>query len=333
MGPNRGEPVQVLVVDDNAFVRRVIVDRLRRAGCEVREATDGEQALAVSQGEPVQVVITDLNMPRLNGLALLAALREREAPPEVILLTGSHASDAAAAIQALRLGAHDYIAKDAMASEAVVLAVGRAQEKWRLRVENLRLLQELRRQSLTDGLTGVGNRRAFDEALLQEVARARRSGDELSLVLLDLDHFKRVNDVHGHAAGDAVLVAFVGRARAVSRACDRLFRFGGEEFAMLLGGTGAEGALAKARGVLTAIAREPMQAGSMRVALTCSAGTASLQPSDGESGSGLFRRADAALYAAKGAGRNRALAAAQAAGAVLPNDRVPSQGMPVEDRC
>jgi diguanylate cyclase (GGDEF)-like protein len=251
----------------------------------------------------------------------------------VILLTGTHAGDAAAAVQALRLGAHDFIAKDATASDAVVLAVQRALDKWRLRDENARLLRELRRQSLTDGLTGAWNRRALDRALAQEVARARRSDTDLSLVLLDLDHFKKVNDEWGHAAGDAVLVAFSARLQSLSRGSDRLFRYGGEEFALLLGDTDAAGALALARRAVEAVAAEKVPVGSEVIRVTCSAGAALLRNTDDDAGLALVARADAALYAAKGSGRNRACSEAPrpsvAAPAVLP-------GWPVallEDRC
>ena len=307
MKPGKNEATRVLVVDDNAFVRRLIVDRLQRAGCQVREAADGAEALAAFRSDPVPVVITDLNMPRLRGLDLLASLRSEATPPEVILLTGTHASDAAAAVQALRLGAHDFIAKDATASEAVVLAVDRALEKWRLRQDNLRLVRELQRQSLTDELTGAGNRRAFDQALQQEVARARRSENELSLVMLDLDHFKRVNDGHGHAAGDAVLRAFATRVRMLSRDSDRLFRYGGEEFAVLLGDTGPAGALALARRAVVAVGRAALATDFGALAITCSAGVAALLPDDDPLGCSLVANADAALYEAKRGGRNRAV--------------------------
>ena len=183
----------VLVADDNSVIRRLVAMRLRAAGYRVAEAKDGVAALVEFEREPVPVVVTDLNMPRLDGLGLLAALRRKEEPPEVILLTGTRASDVEAAVQALRLGAHDYISKAPASLDAVAHAVDRAVEKWQLRAENARLLSDLHRLSLTDGLTGVGNRRAFDEALRHEVARARRLGGDLALALLDIDHFKRVN--------------------------------------------------------------------------------------------------------------------------------------------
>ena len=306
--PSGTGTTRVMVADDNLVVRRLLVVRLRAAGCRVSEATDGLDALEQFRKEPVQVVITDLSMPHMNGLELLAALRAQATPPEVILLTGSRASDAEAAVQALRLGAHDYISKTPAAVEAVALAVERAAEKWRLREENARLVAELRRMSLTDALTGVGNRRALDEALQLEIARARRARCGLALVLLDIDHFKRINDTLGHVAGDEVLAAFTERLRSNTRDADRVFRYGGEEFALLVAAGSVSAALAAAERVVRATAAAPLRAGHRLVDVTCSAGVSLLAADDGACGSALLARADAALYAAKRAGRNRAVA-------------------------
>jgi two-component system cell cycle response regulator len=295
---------RVLVVDDSAVVRRLLADRLRRAGCRVSEAVDGVAALDELRRCPAEVVVTDLSMPRLGGLGLLAALRAEEAPPEVVLLTGGGEADGAAAIEALRLGAHDYIPKTAAAAEAVVLAVRRAAEKWRLRQENLRLVAALRNMALTDALTGLGNRRAFDEALPLEIARARRQGGPLALAMVDLDHFKAVNDGLGHTAGDAVLAAFAARLRSITREADCLFRYGGEEFALLVGGDLAA-ALVAAERMVRAVREEPFSTRAGVVGVTCSAGVSVLAPDDGGTGAGLVARADAALYAAKRTGRDR----------------------------
>ncbi len=316
--------VRVLVVDDNRVIRGMVGARLRAAGCVVSEASDGAEALESFNRQPVEVVITDLNMPRLDGLELLAALRRREAAPEVILLTGTGRDDTQAAVQALRLGAHDYIAKDASSGDALMLAVERAAEKWRLRLENARLLAELRQLSLTDSLTGLGNRRALDEALRQEISRAQRGAAPLSLVLVDLDGFKALNDTHGHRVGDAVLASFAQRLRGVAREADRLFRYGGEEFVLLAGDTTEEGAEALAARVVWAVAGEPLGAGRLSLEVTCSAGVAELQPADGFDGAGLVARADGALYEAKRAGRNRV---ALAGDRRRTNLAAPSQGL------
>jgi diguanylate cyclase (GGDEF)-like protein len=299
---------RVLMADDNVVIRRLLAARLQAAGYQVAEAADGQEALDAFRRAPAQVVITDLAMPRLDGLALLAALRAHEAPPEVILLTGSHASDAEAAVQALRLGAHDYISKTPAAVEAVALAVERAAEKWRLREENARLVAQLRRASLTDALTGVGNRRAFDEALVQEVARARRAGRGFALILFDLDHFKRVNDTLGHRVGDEVLAAFAARLRSAVRGADWVFRYGGEEFAVLLVEEAMGAALGAAARIVATVGAEPFAVGPGGVRATCSAGVSVFRKSDDPGGRELVARSDAALYEAKRAGRNRAVA-------------------------
>jgi diguanylate cyclase (GGDEF)-like protein len=323
--PSRDDPYQpphvaeaVLVVDDSAVVREAVATRLRAEGYEVVVASDGAEALARYSERAVPVVVTDINMPRLDGLGLLERLRQSELPPEVILLTAARADDASAAIQALRLGAHDYLAKDDAGGDSVVLAVRRAAERRRLRAENAALLAELQRRSLTDALTRVCNRRAFDEALGQEVARARRAGSPLSLSLVDIDHFKAVNDRFGHLVGDVALAAFAVRVTDVLRASDRVFRYGGEEFVILVGDTDLRGALGLAERVVAAVSAAPFPLEDATWRITCSIGVATLVEADDAGGLSLVSRADAALYAAKGeGGRNCARAApssGQAAG-------------------
>ncbi len=316
-------PARVLLAEDNVVLRRVVSSQLRRSGYWVAEAADGAEALELFHREAFPVVVTDLGMPRLGGMELLEALRRAEPPPEVIVLTGTHGGDAHAAIRALRLGAHDYIVKDASSMRAIPLAVERAIEKWRLRADNARLLAELRRLSLTDALTGVGNRRAFDDALRQEIARSRREGTPLGLVLVDLDHFKQINDTLGHRVGDEVLASFAERLREVARDADRLFRYGGEEFALLAGGSDAAGATALAWRVVRAAAARPLRAGHRLVDVTCSAGAAADFPGDDAAGASLVGRADAALYRAKEAGRDRACGCAAPAIGTSPTPGAP----------
>lgn len=301
-----GEPLEtVLVVDDSSVSRRILALTLEEAGYTVLEAEDGLAALEVFGRTPVPVVVTDIAMPRLDGLQLLARLREASPSPEVVLLTAKRADDAAAAIQALRLGAHDYLSKDAAEGEALVLAVRRAAERRRLIDENQALLEELRRLSLTDPVTSVSNRRAFDESLRQDIARARRSGASLALVMLDLDHFKRVNDTLGHPVGDEMLRAFAGRLRSLAREGDRVFRHGGEEFAVVLGDTDLAGAATLAARLVAATAATPFDLSIGPLEMTCSAGVAALEAGDDLTGAALMVRADSALYRAKREGRNR----------------------------
>ncbi|WP_242356470.1 MULTISPECIES: GGDEF domain-containing protein [unclassified Anaeromyxobacter] len=169
--------------------------------------------------------------------------------------------------------------------------------------EAARELEALAALGRRDPLTGLANRRAFEEALAGAVARAARGEAPLALVALDVDHFKRVNDAHGHAAGDAVLAAVAARAAEALRAGDLLARIGGEEFAALLPGATLAAAAEVAERIRGRISAAPIDAGSAAIAVTVSAGLAAL--SRGEDGATLLARADERLYAAKRAGRDR----------------------------
>jgi two-component system, cell cycle response regulator len=165
-------------------------------------------------------------------------------------------------------------------------------------------LEALARLARRDPLTGLPNRRALDEALAREVARAAREGTALSAVALDVDRFKRVNDEHGHAAGDAVLAEVAARASAALRAGDLLARVGGEELTALLPGASLAAAAEVAERIRACVAAVPVSAAGCALSITVSLGCATLLPGEGD-GRALLARADARLYDAKHAGRDR----------------------------
>lgn len=171
-------------------------------------------------------------------------------------------------------------------------------------------LEEVQRLATRDDLTGLANRRHMQERLEQEHCRVGRGGRPFSVVLIDLDHFKRINDSHGHASGDEVLRAFAAEAVAMLRSSDLMARWGGEEFLLLLPDTQAPQAQATAERLLARVRDVPLDAGSV---LTFSAGVAEIQP--GENAIEAVERADRAMYAAKQAGRNRVVLQQAAAGA------------------
>jgi two-component system cell cycle response regulator len=297
---------RVLIVDDSPVVRALVGGYLRGAGFVVEEADNGADALRRIESHPMDVVITDLRMPIMDGFALLEAVKRKPSGPEVILLTGTHAHDMSSAIRALRLGAHDFLTKPPSGPDEVIVAVDRAVEKRRLREANARLLRELEALSRTDPLTGALNRGAFDEALRRESNRSKRYSFALSLVMMDLDHFKSINDRYGHRGGDTVLQQFVKLAATIFRESDTIHRYGGEEFAALLPHAPYEGALDAARRLVQATRATPFMVGDVRVEVTVSAGVACARGRDIE-GADLVTRADAALYEAKKLGRNCAV--------------------------
>jgi diguanylate cyclase (GGDEF)-like protein len=300
---NRG---RVLVADDSRVVRMIVAGYLKDAGYEVSEAGSGDEAVARLGREPLDVIITDLSMPGLDGFGVLEAAKRAGSGIEVIILTGAHADDMAAAVRAIRLGAHDYLVKPPSMADDVLIAVERAVEKKRLRDTNERLMKQLETLSLTDALTGVGNRRAFSQALEREAARAVRYKHALSLALLDIDHFKKINDGHGHEAGDEVLRQVAQTAAAVLRKGDSFYRYGGEEFVAILPVAEPPGAAEVARRLIAAIAGRPIRIGAHGLSVTASVGVATLGVDGPEATLG---RADAALYEAKRSGRNRVCAA------------------------
>lgn len=293
---------RVLIVDDAPVVRLSMRRLLESAGYAVEVAEDGLSALALLAQTDFDVVVTDLRMPHLDGFGVLERIKAQQLVTEVIILTGTHAGDIGSALRALRLGAHDFLTKPPSAPEEVLLTVERAVEKKRLVESNRRLVRELEALSRTDALTGLLNRRALDEHVERERARAQRHGLALSLALLDLDAFKPINDTHGHGVGDKLLQAFARLLASQVREGDSVYRHGGDEFAMLLPHTTQAGALEALRRVVSAVAATPFDVDGLRLRLTVSAGVASLpQPST----AGLFAATDAALYAAKRSGRNR----------------------------
>jgi diguanylate cyclase (GGDEF)-like protein len=184
----------------------------------------------------------------------------------------------------------------------VVSTVERFASQSALALDNAWLLEQMHRMASSDGLTGILNRRSFEESLAREVARATRSGRPLSLVMLDIDHFKRLNDTHGHQMGDQVLCAVARQLSDSMRVSDVVARYGGEEFAILLPDIGADDALPVADRL-----RRLLEHTDAPVAVTASLGVATL--ADGEASDALIAAADAALYESKRAGRNRTMLA------------------------
>jgi two-component system, cell cycle response regulator len=268
---------------------------LERAGCAVAEAASRADAVAAARRWCPDVLLLHAD--------LRAALADVKGDPDLfriaVVLVGEPA-DVDAVVDALEHGAHDVLRTDATAGELVarVRAAHRAQE---MQEQLLTRERDLEAMAYYDELTGVANRRFAIRQLHALLSRARRHDQELSVILLDADRFKSLNDRHGHGAGDEVLRGLAQRLRARVREEDVVARFGGEEFLVVLPDTGAEGAATAAEDLRAAVAAEPFAVGRIALPLTVSAGWATWR---GEELERLIARADRGLYAAKESGRD-----------------------------
>ena len=222
----------VLIVDDDDAFRRLLVRRATRMGLNVADASNGSQAIALVHAAGFDVVVADLYMPEQDGLQVIKAAHEKDPDIQTIILTASATVETA--VQALRNGAFDYLTKPLSSLADFELVLTRALELRRLRQENARLFQEVRRLAVTDTLTGLYNRRKLEQTLSIEMERAERYNRPLAMVMLDLDNMKAINDNHGHPAGDEVLLIVADAIRKHIRRVDVAARYGGDEFIVIL---------------------------------------------------------------------------------------------------
>ncbi len=298
---------KILVVDDSKSQLDWLVSVLSREGYDVRSAADGKEAVRKVKGEGPDLVLLDRILPDMDGLEVVRIIKNvQDQFIPVIMLSAK--GDVASKVAGLKLGADDYLAKPF--AEAEILARCAAMLRIKALENELRETQrKLQEQSVTDGLTGLKNRRLFDERLGEEWSRAQRYSDPVSLIMIDLDHFKQVNDRHGHPMGDLVLREAAALIRRSLRDPDICARYGGEEFAIILPKTHLQGALTVAeriwRELNAKVYRDASAQPPVEVRVTASIGIAFYPSKDITSAQLLLRYADEALYQAKRAGRNK----------------------------
>lgn len=299
--------MRALVVDDSASVRRIIKSNLKRSGVEVVEAGDGNEALALAEdGEKggFDIVIIDNLMPKMNGDELCRRLAKVAGMEQVPKFFISSLDDKESILTFFKAGASDYLKKPFIAEELHA----RIETHLRVRkyVNQLEMLnKKLEEQASHDGLTGLYNRRYFQETSERIFSQALRYKQELSCVMLDLDYFKKVNDTHGHAFGDLVLVGFASLVANRLRKADIVARYGGEEFILFLPNTAADGAVYLAESIREKAQNHRYSDGRTEISVTCSIGVSSMLPGRVERPEDLLSQADEALYRAKDRGRNR----------------------------
>jgi len=301
----------VLVADDSPIYRKLVEHTLSEKQYTVLFAKSGREAIDLFSEHQPSLVITDWMMPDLSGIELCEHIRNhpRQTYTYLIILTGI--TEKNKLVKGLAAGADDYLTKPFHSDELLArVGVGRRIVELHRQLEaKNRLLEEL---ALTDSLTGLPNRRAIEEWATRQLSGAARYGFSFLVVLADLDHFKTVNDTHGHDAGDAVLKKFAEILKSNSRRSDICGRMGGEEFLFILTHTTQENAkvvIERIRAELEA-AKFDFDGGSLTV--TASFGLAGFEGTQAPDFNRLVSQADAALYTAKRTGRNRIeIAAAQ----------------------
>lgn len=297
------KPATVLVVDD-APSNLVILTESLRSEFDVRIATSGAEALRLVEEAPPDLILLDILMPDMDGYEVCRRLKANAAASNIPIIFLTAKGDVADETMGLSIGAVDYIIKPV--SVPIVLARVRTHVELKRRGDLLETL------SMRDGLTGIANRRRFDDCLGRAWRQALRSATPLSLIIADIDHFKAYNDTYGHLAGDECLRAVATTlAGALKRPGDLAARFGGEEFAMVLEDTSLNGAAHLAETMRQSVASLGMEHRDSSVAsmVTITLGVATAVPRPGQGPEALLRLADYKLYEAKLAGRNRILTA------------------------
>jgi diguanylate cyclase (GGDEF)-like protein len=297
--------VKVLVADDDPGSLMVARAAVERSGHHCLAAADGDEAWALYLEHQPDVVVTDWMMPGMDGLALCRAIRAREQDlyTYVVLLTSQGSRDDVLA--GLEAGADDYVTKplDPFVLHARLLVARRITT---LHADLAHYRRVLSRQARTDPLTGLDNRLKLSEDLEQLHRRSGRYGEQYSLAMCDVDNFKSYNDVYGHQAGDLALRAVGAALLGIVRKSDGVYRYGGEEFLLVLPQQSVSAAKALMERVLEAVRDLAIvHAGDPSGQLRLSAGISSFSAEHRVDADTLVGEADAALYAAKAAGRNR----------------------------
>ena len=286
---------KVLIVDDAFDTREIIQKLLRYEGFEVITATTGEEGLEKTIKEKPDIIMLDINLPGMNGTEVLKRIKEFNPIQCVVMLTAYATVDNA--IQSLKEGASDFIKKP-FENEYLIHVINKTLEKCFTLREKEKLEEEVRRLSISDDLTGLYNHRHFFKTLESELIRARRQKTSLSLLMFDVDNFKKYNDFYGHLEGDRVLKK-VGEIirHSIRNNVDSGYRYGGDEFAALLIGTSMDQALTIAERIRTSIEQSEFKMITVSIGISEYRELFSLEE--------FVKSADDAMYVAKHSGGNR----------------------------
>ncbi|HYL34996.1 MAG TPA: diguanylate cyclase [Bryobacteraceae bacterium] len=297
--------MKILIADDSIVSRHLLEATLQKWGYDVVVACDGIEALELLDAEDAPALaILDWMMPGLTGPEVCRRIRQRSREPYTYILLLTSKSQKEDLIEGMEAGSDDYITKPFDQHELKVrLRAGRRLVD--LQAELLAAREALREQATRDSLTHAWNRNSILEIMDRELARISRECTCLGVVMVDLDHFKDVNDHHGHLAGDAVLREAARRLQNSIRPYDSIGRYGGEEFLILLPGCDSASSLKQAERLRKQLAQHEMSLNEMSLRVTASFGVTTAGPGKDCTAESLIRAADQALYLAKNLGRDR----------------------------
>ena len=294
---NDNSPLTVLVIEDHPDQRDLLAIVLQREGYRVITAANGLEALEKLETEKVQIALSDIMMPKMDGFELIKQMRGNPRLKSIYLILITARIQEGDRVRGLDLGADDYITKPFSFSELLA----------RIRVGSrvVQYQQHLEYQTQVDSLTGLFNRRAFENKINEEFERSKRYHNPLSVLLLDIDNFKTINDTYGHHGGDAALVRISETFREKTRQSDFPSRYGGEEFVLILPETDQDSALQVAGKIHDSIRASSFGTTARPFSLTVSIGVSSTSARFYSSWRELVEDADRALYIAKNAGKDR----------------------------
>ena len=300
-----GHSMSVLVAEDNPIFQSMLKSMLTKWGYSTRMVPNGLEAWEAMQApDAPRLAVLDWMMPYMDGVEVCRRIRAEAREPYVYVLLLTARTESQDLVEGMEAGADDYLTKPFNAQELRVrLRAGR--RILDLQEQLMEAREALRVQATHDVLTGLINRGRVLEILQLEIARSERELRPLAVLMVDLDHFKRINDAHGHQAGDAVLREASRRMTAAMRQYDSPGRYGGEEFLIVLPGCDGRAGCMQAERIREAFACQPFDTGAELVTMTCSIGVSSRDACAAGDANRLIHEADEALYAAKRDGRNR----------------------------
>jgi two-component system, cell cycle response regulator len=311
MGTEASTSTRILIVDDHEDNVEVIRARLEAGGYQIESAADGAEALERVRQSPPDLILLDVMMPHIDGIEVARRIKADETLPFIPIIMQTALDTVQHKVEGLGAGADDYVTKPINFAELEarvksMLRIKLLQDELARANEHLaRANSELQRVAVTDALTGLHNRRNVETLLHDMFEHSIRLNEPLACAMFDIDHFKSVNDTHGHQAGDMVLQQLAGILEATAREIDRVGRYGGEEFIVLLPGAELDDAVTFGERTRQQVESHTFtfEGGSLRRTISC--GVAAWPHPRIAHREALVKAADDALYVAKELGRNR----------------------------